>query len=116
MFVELQHPSAHEAMVRDHAWMTVEALVRVFCWSRPKAQGAVAALWKRYDAVPAATRDRLVHEDPVNLAAELAEVAQTALAEGPYQERLQQYNLEVRKIAENIRSAADQPAAVRALA
>ena len=114
MFVELQHPSALEALYRDHVWMTVEALVGIFGWPRPKAESASAALWQRYDGAPADTRDRLVHEDPVNLAAELAERRSGVLTEEPYRDRLQRFNAEVRRVAEGIRSGAKQPVVVTA--
>ena len=114
MFVELQHPSTLEALYRDHVWMTVGALVRIFGWRRSKAESTVAALWQRYDGAPADTRDRLVHEDPVNLAAELAGRRSAVLTEEPYRDRLQRYDAEVRKVAEGIRSGAKQPVVVTA--
>jgi hypothetical protein len=52
MFVELLDHDVREAMHRDHAGMTVEALVIIFGWSRPRAESAVTALRARYASIP----------------------------------------------------------------
>jgi hypothetical protein len=73
MFVELQHTSSREALYRTHAEMTMRALVLIFQFPETRAKEAVGELWRRYNDASEATRDRLIHEDPVNLAAEIAE-------------------------------------------
>lgn len=72
MFVELQDPSMRDATYETHQRMTVAALQIIFERPRPEAETAVRRLWHRYAEASVSTRDRLVHEDPINLAAELA--------------------------------------------
>jgi hypothetical protein len=74
MFIELQDRSSREATYKMHQSMTVRALCVVFDRSEGDATEAVRALWARYAEAPVSTRDRLVHEDPLNLAAEIAEM------------------------------------------
>src|SRR3954452_11647767 len=72
MFVELQDPSMRESAYQTHQQMTVAALQIIFGRSKPEAESAVQALWHRYAEATVSMRDRLIHEDPINLAAELA--------------------------------------------
>jgi hypothetical protein len=72
MFVELQDPNDRRVMYEMHRQMSVRALCIIFEWSPTDAENAVRQLWARYDDMLQSTRDRLVHEDPVNLAAEIA--------------------------------------------
>jgi hypothetical protein len=74
MFVELQDPATRDATYETHRRMTVLALRIIFEQPAEKAEMAVQGLWKRYAEAAVSTRDRLVHEDPLNLAAELAEM------------------------------------------
>ena len=72
MFVELQDPQAREAMYRDHESMIKGALVIVFEFEQEAARAAVDDLIKRLADAPVGTRDALVHDDPVKIAAEIA--------------------------------------------
>jgi hypothetical protein len=73
MFVELLHGSARDRLIRAHQSMTVEALVTLFEYREERAQAAVKDWWRRAEEAPASTLQWLVHEDPVNAAAKIAE-------------------------------------------
>ena len=121
MFVELQHPSARNALYRAHAEMTARALILIFQFAETAATEAVNRLWNRYKDASDAARDRLIHEDPVNLAAELADkewrsllVDESVLAterrekdwadllREPFATGLKRYNAEVRPAFEPV--------------
>jgi hypothetical protein len=104
MFVELLHPTARAAMFEAHRNMTVQALVAIFDWKADGATGAVSELWKRYAEASTATRERLVHEDPVNLAAEIAKTSPDDLLKEPFAGRVSRYNAEIRPAFEKARA------------
>ena len=96
MFVELQHPNSRDAMYANHTRMTVDALVMNFEFDRASAEAAVSSIWAQFAEAPGSTRDRLVHEDPVNLATEIAKKHWTDLEKAAFADRLKAYNASVR--------------------
>ena len=97
MFVEQPDNAYVERMRKRHADMTARALVMIFQYGERDATGAVAKLM---DQVKGPSRDRLVHEGPVNLAARIAHTPTTDLLKQPYAERIKRYNIEVRPFFE----------------
>jgi hypothetical protein len=96
MFVELQDPKARELVYRCHARAIEEALVIVFQYSQGGAEDAVGRVTRRFDKAPFATRDAFAHEDPLKIAAEIAQVPATVFKDVQYVERIKQYNTKVR--------------------
>jgi hypothetical protein len=96
MLVELQHPAARELMYRCHARAIEKALVIVFDYSPVAAEEAVGGVTRRFDKAPLATRDAFAHEDPLKIAAEIAQVPATVFKDPQYVERIKEYNTKVR--------------------
>jgi len=100
MFFELQDRGARDEIYRLHAQMIEAALVRIFEFDEGRAKTSVASLLRRYADAPEGERDFFVHEDPVNLAAEIAQqpnVARDAVrGVEPFASRLKSYNENVR--------------------
>jgi hypothetical protein len=79
-----------------HARMTARALTVIFQFTNEAADHQVGIfLHTRFGDLPVSTRDQILHEDPVNLAAEIAG-RPTALTEEPFAERVKYYGAEVR--------------------
>jgi hypothetical protein len=96
MFVELQEPKARKLMHQCHAHAIEDALVIVFHYDRPGARDAVGKVTGRFDKAPLATRDAFAHEDPLKLAAEIAQVPATVFQDAQYADRIKEYDTKVR--------------------
>jgi hypothetical protein len=96
MFVELQDRKARELMHLHHARAIKEALEIVFKFSPDGAEKAVGLVTRRFDRAPLATRDAFAHEDPLKIAAEIANVPATVFKDAQYVEQIKQYNTKVR--------------------
>ena len=96
MYFELLDEGARKATYRLHAEMIEAALVGIFAFDERKAKTSVAALLECYADAPMRERDFFVHEDPVNLAAEIAEKPDDVFDVKPFAERLKYYNEQVR--------------------
>jgi hypothetical protein len=96
MFFELQDKAARKATHKLHAQMIEAALVEIFDFDKASAKASVAVLLQRYDDAPVRERDYFVHEDPVNLAAEIAEKPDAAFDIEPFASRLKSYNENIR--------------------
>ena len=97
MFVELLSESERERLYREHASMTVLALIVLFKWDAQRARVQVEGVWERFHRadVSASTRNSLLHEDPVNLALDLAQEKWGTLLESR-SEQLAHFNQSVR--------------------
>lgn len=97
MFVELLSASERERLYREHASMTVRALIVLFDWDAQRARLAVEGVWESFHRpdVSASTRNSLLHEDPVNLALDLAQETWGTLLESR-SEQLAYFNQSVR--------------------
>lgn len=99
-----------------HAEMIAAALVMIFDFNSERAHEEVGKVFRRYAnrEVSQGTRDRFVHEDPVNVAAEIANVPWSDIEDHqraesdanpdgapsfrePYLSKIRRYNEEVRK-------------------
>jgi hypothetical protein len=96
MFVELQDLNERELMYRAHRSMIEGALVIIFQFDQKAARAAVDTLTNRYGNAPVPVRDLFVHEDPVKVAAEIAQKPASTLEEEPYASLVKRYNAEVR--------------------
>src|SRR6266849_1223957 len=96
MFVELMPRRSRERMHELHARMPARALTVIFQFANEAADHQVVIchhtfFFQAEDGI----RDQILHEDPVNLAAEIAG-RPTALTEEPFAERVKYYDAEVR--------------------
>lgn len=100
MFFELQDRSAREATYRLHAEMIEAALTEIFDFNEKTAKASVKSLLECYADAPIRERDFFVHEDPVNLAAEIAKQPDEVFDEEPFASRLDRYNERIRPVFE----------------
>jgi hypothetical protein len=94
MFFELQDTDARKAAHELHARMIRAALVEIFQFPDARAERSVADLLRKYDAAPQRERDFLLHEDPVNLAMEIA--GKSEKSQPDFSDRLKRYNEQTR--------------------
>jgi DUF2934 family protein len=95
IFAERSNLDFDSRMYQRHAAMTVRSLVLVFKLSESDAQQAVRETLDRFPEQ--FLRDRLLHEDALNLAAVIANVHPTNLTKKPYVNRLAKYYAEAQK-------------------
>jgi|SRR6185312_3466156 hypothetical protein len=80
-----------------HRAMTVRALIDIFEYDPSAAQEAVYGMWERFQEEY--MRDRLTHEDAVNLAAEIAKIPTTEVyRDKRWADRLPKYREAIRDL------------------
>jgi hypothetical protein len=94
MFFELQDEDARKAAHQLHARMIKAALIEIFQFPDGRAQKRVDDLLRHYDDAPARERDFFIHEDPVNLATQIA--GKSKIEPQELDRRLKYYNEQVR--------------------
>lgn len=102
MFVEAMSPDQRAAAQRMHQEMTRCALTEIFGMDQARARESVLDLWNGIDEATTArqaelARDRLIHVDPVDMAAGLAGgQPEDLLPGGQFRDRLERFNTEHR--------------------
>lgn len=94
MFFELQDEDARKAAHELHARMIKVALIEIFQFPDRRAEDRVHDFLQKYSDAPERERDFLIHEDPVNLAAQIA--GKSDIDPQDFARRLKHYNEQVR--------------------
>ena len=96
MFVEVLDDESKQRLYAAHAAMTVRALEKVFGRSEKEAASLVADLHERCKKIGSTQLDWLMHDDPINLAAQILKIPLIELGKEEYAHLVSEYNTEVR--------------------